>query len=171
MCWCTPMLRTPNCGRPNCHPPGQPPWPAGSPGWRPPVMSPPRGAPAPVPSLGLARPDHAGPPASGPFCPTCAANHYCPTHNPAPAPAPADGATRLSKAIGIPRDELQAIWGEVQANSARLRACPSHSFDRPLDAPGSRLRVRWACSACGGTVDGVAKGWYELGRQHGPVAG
>ena len=21
MCWCTPMLRTPNCGKPNCIPP------------------------------------------------------------------------------------------------------------------------------------------------------
>lgn len=25
MCWCTPELRTPNCGKPNCHPPGKQP--------------------------------------------------------------------------------------------------------------------------------------------------
>lgn len=25
MCWCTPSLRTPFCGKPNCHAPGQQP--------------------------------------------------------------------------------------------------------------------------------------------------
>lgn len=24
MCWCTPELRTPDCGKPDCHPPGRP---------------------------------------------------------------------------------------------------------------------------------------------------
>jgi hypothetical protein len=28
MCWCRPHMRTPDCGRPECHPPGQPDRPA-----------------------------------------------------------------------------------------------------------------------------------------------
>lgn len=53
----------------------------------------------------------------------------------------------------------------VKANHAKLDACPGHDF---VQTPDSRpLRSRFACSRCGGTVDGVAWLWYQRGVEHG----
>lgn len=169
MCWCTPALKVPNCGRPGCHPPGdgQRPVPEAA-SWRPPVMVPPRGAATIAPSLGLTRPPHVAPP--GPGCSATAPPY--PTHNPEPPPSAEpryDGAAMLSRLSGLPKAELLSLWDEVKANRARLESCSGHRFDKQLDPDGSRLRVRWECSVCRGTVDGQARAWYELGKAHGAV--
>jgi hypothetical protein len=57
------------------------------------------------------------------------------------------------------------LLAQVQANAARLRDCPRHTFER---LPGSQpLRHRYRCTNCEGEVDGHAHFWYEIGREHG----
>lgn len=73
----------------------------------------------------------------------------------------------LSRMTGLSPEEIRGLWSDVRANQARLDACEGpHSFDRPED-PARVLGGRWRCSRCGGMVDGVAKGWYERGLEHG----
>lgn len=93
-------------------------------------------------------------------CLVCASNHYCPDHNPEPV-AMLSAFTKLSEPV------LREIWDEVQANSARLALCRGHSFAAQIDPPGSRVRRRWRCANCQGTVDETAKLWYERGLAHG----
>jgi len=46
------------------------------------------------------------------------------------------------------RIDVGTIWREVQANTARLIACPRHRFpDR------TEFGQRWTCAACGGLLD------------------
>ena len=54
----------------------------------------------------------------------------------------------------------------VEANLDRLEACPGHEFT--LDRTPERwIAKTWECRHCMGTVDSVAKVWYERGLQHG----
>lgn len=107
MCWCTPHIRTPHCGKPGCV------------------------APAP------------GQPA----------REGCP-----------DALGVLSGATGLSKDDLAGIWAEVKANHAMLESCRRHDFSVPSRFAG-RMVTQWRCAVCTGTVDGVAKRWFELGLQ------
>lgn len=78
---------------------------------------------------------------------------------------PNDSVTVISKATGLPRAELLAIWDQVKSNQALLNACPRHSFEPAL--AGNRKRK---CSACGGTAGVNEAAWYEDGLRHADVS-
>lgn len=63
--------------------------------------------------------------------------------------------------------EAKALWEDVMANQRLLESCPRHSFSESMDRAGDRLRPRWQCTVCTGTVDSVTKLWYERGLEHG----
>jgi hypothetical protein len=75
-----------------------------------------------------------------------------------------DGTEILGQVSGLGRSEVQKIWGEVKANSARLDACVGpHDFQRAEE----RLGARFTCTKCGGTADASAVHWYQGGLVHG----
>lgn len=77
-----------------------------------------------------------------------------------------NGAALLAGLGGMTEAEARALWVDVQANQRLLESCPRHNFSRALDRPGDRVRPRWRCSTCTGTVDSMAKLWYERGLEH-----
>lgn len=90
-----------------------------------------------------------------------------PAAPPSPGPRPytlADAAAAVGLRMA-PR-EIEAMVADVKANIGLLESCPRHRFEEALDPPGARLRVRWRCKVCAGTVDASAKLWYERGLAH-----
>lgn len=75
-----------------------------------------------------------------------------------------DSLDTLSAATGLSRATMLDIWGEVQANGAKLASCPRHDFQS--EDPG-RLGAKWRCAACGGHVSANQAHWYNTGRRHG----
>jgi hypothetical protein len=72
----------------------------------------------------------------------------------------------LHGALGIPREELLAIWDQVKANQARLDGCPGpHDF---RSIPGNARRQR--CATCGGELDLCNVLHYQEGLKHGRAA-
>jgi hypothetical protein len=62
----------------------------------------------------------------------------------------------------LSRDEIKTLMEEVRANHAKLVACKRHEFFSGADTGGRAL-----CMHCGGTVDPIARHWYETGFKHG----
>ena len=57
------------------------------------------------------------------------------------------------------------IWEEVKANHKKLDNCTSHDFTEVINKE-NMARTKYKCTNCGGTVDFIAKHWYEKGREH-----
>jgi predicted SprT family Zn-dependent metalloprotease len=65
----------------------------------------------------------------------------------------------------ITKEDSARIWREVKENHAKLRACSNHEF---VDLePTKQLGKKYQCKHCGGTLDGIAVHWYNLGKRHG----
>lgn len=78
-----------------------------------------------------------------------------------------NNARALSEITGLSAAELTGIWSDVRLNQGRLDACEGpHAFTKAVD-PDRPLFGRWRCALCAGTVDAVAKQWYERGLAHG----
>lgn len=65
----------------------------------------------------------------------------------------------LSNLSGLPKSEVDRLWGEVKANSATLNACPQHLFPEGKVRMGDKL----TCVHCKGTVSLTDAGWYVKG--------
>lgn len=82
-----------------------------------------------------------------------------------------NGVSALSDYTGLPQEEVKSIFNEVQANNAKLNACPYHEFEKnpdpDADRPINRHR-RYICIHCGGTVTDTMHRWHELGRRPKP---
>lgn len=74
----------------------------------------------------------------------------------------ADVAEALSKVSGLSKEQIQAIFLDVKANSAKLEACDGHIFQKA----GDKINAQHVCSRCGGYVDHSAAYWYRLGLAH-----
>lgn len=61
-----------------------------------------------------------------------------------------DATARMAEASGLGPDEIQRIFREARANQGRLRSCPRHRFDEPVDA--ANLRQQPMCIECGGEM-------------------
>ena len=70
----------------------------------------------------------------------------------------------LSAVTGIQREELQRIWDEVKQNSDKLRNCGDHSF--VMTGEVKTIGQKYRCVNCDGTIDSIARSWYEDGRRH-----
>ena len=70
----------------------------------------------------------------------------------------------LSTALGIPREQLQRMWDEVKRNSVKLTNCRTHSFVPTGEV--KTLGQKYRCVNCDGTIDSIARSWYEEGRRH-----
>lgn len=57
-------------------------------------------------------------------------------------------------------DFARKIWEQVQANQAKLRACPRPHVFPPKE---KGIGKRYTCLKCGGDVDAIARLWYEEG--------
>lgn len=58
------------------------------------------------------------------------------------------------------------IMKQVIENNKKLKSCDAHVFE--IDqTPERKIGKTWECSNCHGTVDSMAKAWYERGFQHG----
>lgn len=57
----------------------------------------------------------------------------------------------------------------MQANHKALETCvgPHDFVDQ---TPEKQIGKKWRCKACGGTLDGVERHWYEQGLKHGRAA-
>jgi len=57
------------------------------------------------------------------------------------------------------------VWDAAKTNAKRLADCAGpHEF---VDAtPERTFGKRFRCSLCSGEVDGAARHWYAMGRQH-----
>ena len=76
-----------------------------------------------------------------------------------------DGRKLLSHISGLSEKEVDNIWKEVRANHDRLSNCKgSHEFE---ETAGAKLRGKYRCWKCGGTVDTSAFKWYTEGLKHG----
>lgn len=76
----------------------------------------------------------------------------------------------ISRFTGLSKPAMDEIWRQVKANQALLETCKGHDFSQPHEKRG-QLVVKWKCSKCGGTVDHLAKRWYEMGLKHGLTRG
>ena len=56
-------------------------------------------------------------------------------------------------------DEIQE---QVKANHAKLDSCSYHDFSKDI-TPDQTFCKKYQCVNCGGTVDSIAKNWYEKG--------
>jgi hypothetical protein len=69
--------------------------------------------------------------------------------------------------------DVDEIFQQVKANSAKLDSCALHDFSIPVDRRTKQvldkpdLFCRWRCSKCLGEVDGIVRRWYRLGLEHG----
>lgn len=80
-----------------------------------------------------------------------------------------DAKEALSKATGLDKTVVEKIWGEVKVNHELLRGCAGpHKF---VETAGAKLRGKYRCASCGGTVDTVAFRWYTDGLKHGRKRG
>lgn len=79
-----------------------------------------------------------------------------------------DAVGLLSSISGLSKDDTRKIFEEVRANSAILDSCQRHRFE-VFTKYESGMVKKYKCSACGGTVDSLAKNWYERGIAHGKV--
>lgn len=64
--------------------------------------------------------------------------------------------------------EHATIIAEVKRNQSLLDSCSRHEFTR-ID-PERPIFARSRCERCGGTVDHVARRWYDIGLAHGLAA-
>lgn len=139
----------PNCGNP---PPAATPAPTRAP------APPPAPTPSPAPS--------APPAPAGTIMPLYPGDE--PPHLRRPVlPAARSGLAAIAGFTKLSEPQLREIWDEVQENARRLDLCRGHDFSVQLDADKARVRPRWQCRFCEGTVDGTAKLWYERGLAHG----
>ena len=68
----------------------------------------------------------------------------------------------------ITKEEAQRIFEQVKANSKTLEGCAGpHDFSKEHEKYAHGLVRSWACRKCGGTVDNIAKLWYERGLKDG----
>lgn len=80
---------------------------------------------------------------------------------------------KLPEITGVKPKEIDSILVAVKANSALLEKCARHDFSVVLDrrtkqplenaTPAQRFGAKFKCTHCGGTVDGLAKIWYDRG--------
>lgn len=78
-----------------------------------------------------------------------------------------DGIGVMSEVTGLARGEISEIWAIIQANGAKLSACPWHDFN-VMAKSETGLKTMYRCQHCGGEIDGVAHKWHELGRRPKP---
>lgn len=70
---------------------------------------------------------------------------------------------KIEDLTGLKRGEMDKIWQEVKANSAKLESCSlPHEFSVEYRRTGKLVRD-WECSKCHGHVDIHAKKWYMQG--------
>lgn len=79
-----------------------------------------------------------------------------------------NGLDAISKVSGISKPDMLKIFEEVKANSALLNSCSRHAFE-PFQKYPSGMVKKYKCSNCGGTVDSLARSWYERGLEHGKL--
>ena len=77
-----------------------------------------------------------------------------------------DSVDTISKATGIPRQDMLDIWERVKKNSAALEGCLGRHEFRAVD-PTKKFGGRYRCSKCHGEVDSTAHHWYTIGLTHG----
>lgn len=73
-----------------------------------------------------------------------------------------NGVKAMAAMTGLAEKSIEQIALDVKENHRKLAACLNHAFE-PAKGPFQRRRV---CTCCGGEVDSIAAGWYELGRKH-----
>lgn len=71
------------------------------------------------------------------------------------------GVETLSKFSKIDKEEIKKIWEDVQNNRKILDSCSFHEFE-----PCPIKPRKYICKNCKGTVDAIAKYWYEMGIKH-----
>ncbi len=70
------------------------------------------------------------------------------------------GYDALSRISGLSKGTIRKIAIKVVENNKILNSCSIHSFDKEIS------KRKWKCSNCGGTVNSLAKSWYEKGLSH-----
>lgn len=81
-----------------------------------------------------------------------------------------NGLGVLGDMTGLSKEVLDNLWKEVKANHARLASCAYHEFEL-IPQEGvvtARIRDKYLCKHCGGTVDANAHHWHEQGRRQKP---
>jgi len=71
------------------------------------------------------------------------------------------------------RIDTDQILREIKANGALLDGCAGpHTFvpHERYGSDGKGMVRKYRCQLCGGTVDVIAKLWYERGLKHGQNA-
>lgn len=74
-----------------------------------------------------------------------------------------DGLAVLGELSGLGRASAQDMLAQVQANRAKLDACPAHAF-APIP-PVRLIGQRYRCESCGGEIDAHAYYWFMEGRK------
>lgn len=165
MCWCNPLVRTLCCGRPSCSPPK-----AAAENTAPRVPHTfTEAQPAPLPSLSSVW--VAPQPAGAPLPDVRRLPPVAGFQRPPMRFGQGNDLEALGSVVGLQPGEATRLAAEVKANLALLEHCRNHDFSVPVDAAGSRIRMRWRCTNCGGVVDAQAREWYRRGRAHGHAHG
>jgi hypothetical protein len=78
----------------------------------------------------------------------------------------------LGSVSGLGRPAMDSILADVQANLAKLNACPRHDFVGIQETAlrqtkdGGWVFRDYRCSNCSGKVDSHAEHWYRRGIEH-----
>jgi hypothetical protein len=80
-----------------------------------------------------------------------------------------DSVDTISKATGIPRQDMLDIWESVKKNSAALEGCLGRHDFQTID-PTKKFGARYKCSKCQGEIDATGYHWYTIGLAHGSTS-